>query len=100
VGIGGNGVVPGRPNDNFGIGWGRTELSSQFVSFLRQQLPLGLNREDVIEMYYNAALTPWLNATLDLQIVDPAAKKDLGSSGQLVDVNTAVVGGLRLYVRF
>jgi porin len=53
VGIGGKGIVPGRPSDNFGIGWARTELSGNFVPFLRQQLRLGLGYEDVIEMYYN-----------------------------------------------
>lgn len=38
--------------------------------------------------------------TADLQIVNPGLKKALGSSGRLVDVNTAVVGGLRAYMRF
>ena len=100
VGIGGNGVVPGRPNDNFGIGWARTEFSSNFVPFLRQRLDLGLDHEDAVEMYYNAALTPWLNATVDLQVVNPGLKKTLDSSNRLTDVNTAVVAGARLYVRF
>ena len=100
MGIGGNGVVPGRPNDTFGLGWARTELSGQFVPFLRQNRPLGLNREDAIEMYYNAALTPWLNATADLQIINPALDKSLGSNGQLKNVDTAVVAGLRIYARF
>lgn len=100
VGIGGNGVVPGRPRDTFGIGWARTEFSDKFIPFLRQQLHLGLDREDAIEMYYNASITRWLNATLDLQIIDPALKKTLDSSGGLKDNNTAVVGGLRIYSRF
>ena len=38
-----------------------------------QQLNLGLHHEDTVEMYYNAALTPWLNATADLQIVNPVS---------------------------
>jgi carbohydrate-selective porin OprB len=37
--------------------------------FLRQQFNLGLQREDAIEMYYNMAVTPWMNVTSDLQIV-------------------------------
>ena len=93
-------MIPGRPNANFGLGWARTQLSSQFVPFLRQGLNLGLDHENAIEMYYNASVTPWLNATLDLQLIDPARKKVLGSSGNLKDVNTAVVAELRLYVRF
>ena len=49
----------------------------------------------------SAWLTSWLGATLDLQIVNPAMKKRINSSGTgLQDVETAVVGGLRLYVRF
>ena len=67
--------MPGRPRDSFGLGWARTESSDNFVPFLRQRLSLGLDREDAIEMYYNVSITPWLNATLDLQILDPGLKK-------------------------
>jgi porin len=100
MGVGGKGVVPGRPRDTFGVGWARTELSDDLVPFLRQQLRLGLDREDAVEIFYNASLTPWLNVTADLQIVEPALTKTLGSSGQLKDVDTAVVAGLRVQVRF
>jgi porin len=93
--------VPGRPCDNFGIGWARTELSGNFVPFLRQQLRLGLGHEDAIELYYNAAITPWLNAAFDLQIIDQAFERKLNASGsQIRDLNTAVVLGLRVYSRF
>ena len=37
----------------------------------------------------------WLGLTLDLQFVNPGLKKTLTSSGELEDVNTAVVAGLR-----
>ena len=101
VGIGGKGLVPGRPCDTFGIGWARTELSGNFVPFLRQQLRLGLGHEDAIELYYTAAITPWFSAALDLQIIDQALERTLDASGsRLRDVNTAVVLGLRIYSRF
>jgi len=100
VGVGGNGVVPGRPNDNFGVGWARTEFSDNFIPFLRKALNLGLDHEDAVEMYYNAQLTGWLNASLDLQVVNPGLQKTLGGNGTLKNVDTAVVGGVRLYVRF
>jgi porin len=100
LGIGGNGVVPGRPQDHFGIGWARTQFSGDFVPLLRQTLNFGLTVENAIELYYNAVVAPWLHATLDLQIVNPGLKKTLDASGTLRDVNTAVVPGLRLYVRF
>jgi hypothetical protein len=41
-----------------------------------------------------------LGLTVDLQVVNPGLKKTLTSSGELKDVNTAVVGGLRAGVRF
>jgi hypothetical protein len=101
VGIGGRGLVPGRPSDNFGLGWARTELSGNFVPFLRQQLRLGLGHEDAIELYYNAAITPWISAALDLQIIDQALARTLDVSGaRLTDLETAVVVGLRVYARF
>jgi len=100
VGIGGKGIVPGRPDDSFGIGWSRMNLSDNFFPFLRERLRLGLTQEDAVEMYYNMAVTRWLNATADLQIINQALKKTLDSSGRLRDMDTAVVAGLRLYVRF
>jgi porin len=101
TGIGGKGVVPCRADDTFGLGIARTQFSSDFVPFLRQQLNLGLEHEDAIEMYYNASITQWLNATADLQIIDPGLKKALSSSGPLLTtVDTAVVAGIRLRARF
>ncbi len=101
LGLGGNGVFASRPQDSFGLGWARTEFSGNFVPFLREELNLGLGREDAIEMYYNAAVTGWLQATLDLQIIEPALRKTLNSgTGQLEDVGTTVVPGIRLYTRF
>lgn len=47
-------------------GHARTEPSDDFLPFLRQRRPLGLEREDAIEMHYDAAVTSWLNATVDL----------------------------------
>ena len=100
-GVGGKGLLPWRPCDNFGIGWARSELSGNFVPFLRQQLQLGLGKEDAIELYYNAEITHWLSAALDLQIIDQALERQLkGAETQLSDLNTAVVLGLRVYSRF
>ena len=100
TGLGGKGVVPGHPDDSFGIGLGRTQFSSDFVPFLRQRLNLGLQHEDAIEMYYNIAVTHWLNVTADLQIVNPGLKKAVNETGQLAHVDTAAVAGARLRVRF
>jgi porin len=99
-GIGGKGVVPGRPDDTFGVALARTQFSSAFLPFLRQQLNLGLQHEDAVEMYYNISVTKWLNVTADLQIINPALKRTLNAFGQLANVDTAVVAGARLRVRF
>jgi carbohydrate-selective porin OprB len=57
--------------------------------------------DDAVEMYYNASITRWLRMSLDLQVVNPALKKTLNSSGTgLKNVDTAVVGGVRMYIRF
>ncbi len=101
AGVGGKGVVPGRPDDSFGVGIARTQFSSSFLPFLRQQFNLGLQREDAIEMYYNMAITPWMNLTSDLQIINSALNKALSStSRQLTGIDTPVVAGARLRVRF
>jgi len=100
VGFAGNGVVPGRPDDSFGVGWSRLQYTNDLFPFLRDALHLGLDHEDAIELYYNLAATKWLGLTVDLQIVNPALKKTVGSGGQLKDVDMAVVGGLRAFVRF
>jgi porin len=100
AGISGKGIVPGRPLDTFGLGWARTQFSNNVVPVLRERLDIGLDKEDAFEMYYNASLTRWLTATLDLQVIDPALNKTVDSSGRLKNVDTAVVAGLRLYMRF
>jgi len=101
AGIGGKGVVPGRPDDSFGIGLARTQFSSSFLPFLRQQFNLGLQREDAIEMYYNMAVTPWMNVTSDLQIVSSGLNQAISpTTGKLTGIDTTVVAGARLQVRF
>jgi len=100
AGIGGKGVIPGRPRDSFGVGWSRVDFSRDLLPGLRQQLGLGLNHEDAVEIYYNAGIAPWLYVTVDLQIVEPGLKKDIDSAGRLQNVDTAVVGGLRVFTRF
>jgi porin len=101
AGIGGKGVVPGRPDDSFGFGLARTQFSSSFLPFLRQQFRLGLQREDALEMYYNMAVTPWMNVTSDLQIVDSGLNKAISpTTGKLTGIDTVVVAGARIRVRF
>jgi porin len=101
VGVGGNGAIPGRKSDNFGVGWARTQFSDNFVPLLRQRFHIGLDHEDAVEMFYNAAITQWLRMSLDLQVIDTGLQKTLSSDrNSLKGVDTAVVGGVRMYIRF
>jgi porin len=101
AGIGSKGVVLGRPDDSFGIGLDRTQFSSAFLPFLRQQFNLGLQREDAIEMYDNMAITPWMHLTSDLQIVDSGLNKAISpTTGKLTGIDTVVMAGARIRVRF
>jgi len=100
LGIGGKGMLPGRGRDSFGAGWARTEFSDEFVPFLRERLPLGLENEDVFEIYYNASITPWLNVSPSIQVLDAALESTLKGSNRLEEVDTAAVFLLRTFVRF
>jgi porin len=99
--LGSKGAGPARPDDSYGVAVARTQFSSAFVPFLRERLGLGLEHEDSLETYYNLALTGWLSVTADLQVVDPGLKKALNPSGaSLMNINTAVIAGVRFRVRF
>jgi porin len=100
LGLVGKGVVPGRANDDFGIGWSRAEFSDKFVPSLRDTFNLGLNREDAVEMYYKAAVTPWLSVSPSLQIINSGVNKTIDSSGNVKDLDTTYLVGVRVGIRF
>jgi len=100
LGLVGKGVVPGRPRDDFGIGWARTEFSDDFVPYLRDTFDLGLDHEDAVELYYNAAITPWLNVSPSFQIISPALNKALDENGNFQELDTTYIAGVRVGIRF
>ncbi len=101
LGLVGKGVVPGRPEDKLGIGWSRVKFSDDFVAYLRDTYDLGLVREDAVELYYNAAVTPWLSLSPSLQILSPALNKAIDpKTRDFEDLDTAYILGLRVGVRF
>ncbi len=100
MGIGGKGVFSGRTHDSFGIGWARTQFSDQFMPLLRDKLALGLDHEDAIEMYYTAAITPWLNVSPNLQIIKSGMNKELNNSNELQDMDTTLEASLRMNLLF
>lgn len=83
VAIQGQGLYRGRPADTAGVAYFHTSLSSDFKDLVSPVLTL----HDVngVELYYNAAMTPWFHLTGDFQVIEPAD----------VVNDTAVVIGLR-----
>jgi len=79
----GTGLNRHRPQDAVGVSYFHTSLSSDFKQLASPVLTLG----DVngVELYYNAAITPWFQLTPDLQIVTPSDRS----------LDTAIVVGLR-----
>ena len=100
LGIGGKGVASGRPNDNFGIGFSRTEFSEYFMAGLRDRFDLGLEHEDALEIYYSAAVTPWLAITPSVQAIRPALTKQLDANQEFQDLDTTWLLGVRVGIRF
>ena len=91
VGLGGNGLIPGRPGDEFGLSYAYTDLSKELKSNLALP-PIGgqLQVEHQVEMFYNFHLTPWFQLTGNLQILRPNRPV----------ADTAVVPAVRLRLVF
>jgi len=52
-------------------------------------------------MYYNMAITLWMNLMSDLQIVDSGLNKVISpTTGKLTGIDTLVMAGARLRIRF
>jgi len=91
VGLGGNGIVPSRPRDEFGVSYAYTDLSEVLKDNL-VLLPFGgrLLVEHQLEVFYNLHLTPWFQLTGDLQVIRP--------NRPAADI--AIVPGARLRIVF
>ena len=77
------GLVAGREQDTMGAGYFYSGLSGDLKDLFGPVLPL--NDLQGVELYYNAAITPWFHLTADAQFVQP------GNSAN----DTAIVLGLR-----
>lgn len=86
-GIGGRGVIPGRPYDRFGIGGFWLKESGDFDSFSTLDL---IGSETGLEAFYNAALTPSVQLSGNLQYIDSV----------ISGVDDPLVLGLRLSMQF
>jgi len=93
IGLGAGGVIPGREYDTLGLSYFHIGISEDFEQLLSSPAaPPGLAQRDEqgVELYYNAALTPWCHLTADLQIVAPSTEA----------VDTTVLVGGRLKIDF
>jgi porin len=101
IGIGGKGVIPGRPLDGFGIGYYYLDISNPTVTVLGRASSL-LRDEQGFEAYYNIALTPWMKLTPNIQVIRPAQKEvvSITPGGIPSSIDTATLLGLRLQLVF
>ena len=86
-GIGGSGLLPSRPNDNFGIGYFYAHLTDELPTIAK---PFLRDAEQGVEIFYDAAITPWFRVAADVQIISPAVDA----------ADTAVVVGFRSKISF
>ena len=86
IGLGGKGLVPGRDNDSFGVGYYYLAISDKLPRVIERRT----QDEQGVELYYNIAITPWLHITPDLQVIEPASDR----------VDTTVVAGVRMKIDF
>lgn len=86
-GIGGRGIIPGRPYDRLGLGIYWLKESNDL-----DDLPVGDLIQDELgfETFYNLALTPWAQLSFDVQWIDTGLK----------ETDNTVVLGTRLFTAF
>ncbi len=86
VGLGGKGIIDGRDNDTYGIGYFYVQLSNEFNSIIERNF----GDTQGVEMFYNIEVKPWLHITPDFQIIEPSDER----------VDTAYVAGFRVKMDF
>jgi porin len=67
-GVGGQGVVPDRPDDRFGLGY--FYLATADDAIINNLPPPGVDDEQGIEIFYDFAVTPYLRVAPDVQFID------------------------------
>ncbi len=81
--------------------WVSPARSSVAPSFRCCASYVGLEHEDAFEAYYNVAVTDWLTATADIQVINQALNRQLNPGGSgLLNVGHATIGGIRFRARF
>lgn len=81
----GNSSIRSRENDTIGIGYYHLGVSNLPIFRIH-----GLVAENGVELFYNAAVTPWFHVTPDVQVLDPAQQHNA----------TALLVGIRARLSF
>jgi porin len=68
VGLGGKGIIEGRDNDTYGIGYFYIQLSNEFNRIIERNF----GDSQGLEIFYNIEVKPWLHITPDFQIIEPS----------------------------
>jgi porin len=103
AGVGGKGMIPGRPLDRFGVGYYYIDVKSISVQgpFTERKF---LRDEQGGEAFYNVALTPWMQVTPNIQVIKGAQKQTFTRTGPVTfdrrDINTDTILGLRVNLVF
>jgi len=102
IGVGGKGVISGRPLDQFGIGYYYMDITSPKFAGPLATREAPLQSGQGFEAYYNFAITPWMELTPDIQVVRGGQKDKLVSTIPSVkqSIDAATVVGLRLQLVF
>jgi porin len=87
VGLGGNPLFFGRPQDSFGVGLFYYNLSDVLEDTINPVAIIG--DEAAFEAFYNFEITPWFYLGPDIQYVKPARER----------FSNALVVGLRMQIR-
>lgn len=85
-GVGGKGIIRGRDRDTFGVGYFHTSFQTgRLTNFTGAD-----DKSQGFEAFYNVSIAPAVNLSLDVQVLD----------SPLANVDTAVIPGLRLGMKF
>jgi porin len=83
IGVGGTGMIPGRPRDRFGVGYYFIDVNNPKLTGLFRTTKL-LRNEHGFEAFYNVAVTPWMQLTPNIQVVRGAQQEEITVDTQQV----------------
>ena len=85
-GMGGKGMIDGRDNDTWGIGYFYTQISNEFEGAIARDF----GDSQGVEVFYNFEFSKWLHVSPDFQIIHPSSDR----------VDTTYIAGLRAKIDF